>query len=86
MVILCQSGLVTFGQGYPTFGVGRPQDYRQIFTSLQRWSDMTGNMTSGPKLIYITDQSGNLMNVRLKTRSNRLLAKGLLKDNYVVCL
>ena len=37
MVILCQSGLVTFGQGYPTFGVGRPQDFGQILTSLQRW-------------------------------------------------
>ena len=36
MVILCQSCLLTFDQGYPIFGVGCPQDYRQIFTSLQR--------------------------------------------------
>ncbi len=38
MVILCQSGLLTFVQGYLIFGVGRPQDYGQIFTSLQHWA------------------------------------------------
>ena len=36
MTIHCQSGLLTFGQGYLIFGVGRPQDYWRILTSLQR--------------------------------------------------
>ncbi len=35
MAIFCQSGLLTFGQGYLIFGVGDPQDCGQIFTSLQ---------------------------------------------------
>ena len=37
MAILCQSGLSTFVQGYVILEVGRPQDYGQIFTSLQHW-------------------------------------------------
>ncbi len=37
MTIRCQSGLLTFGQGYLIFGIGRPQNYGQILMSLQHW-------------------------------------------------
>ena len=39
MAIHCQSGLLTFDQGYLVFGVGRPQDHEHILTSLQHWCD-----------------------------------------------
>ncbi len=47
MTLLCQSGLLTFSQGYLIFWVGRPQDYGQTFTSLQHWSMAIGASCTG---------------------------------------
>ena len=62
MTILCQSGLLTFGQGYPVFGVGRPQDYRQIFMSFQHcigselvFSNLITNAIVEPNFVYFKE-------------------------------
>ncbi len=55
MVILCQSGLVTFGQGYLTFGEDRPQDYGKIFTSLQCFLNIMECLHRNFKVEHIAD-------------------------------
>ena len=61
MAILCQSGLLTFGQGYLIFEVGRQQDHEQILASLKRqWTYGSVAVRRSPLGCALALAKGNL--------------------------